>query len=315
MGSKVLITGSAGYLGSKVVDLLSAREGWEVYGIDVKMPDNSESYTGFIKGSVTDAAAMRDLFDCARPDVAIHLAFIVTSTHDRKLEETVDLEGTRNFLANCERLGVGKVILLSSAAAYGAHDDNNMPLTESSPIRGVSGYGYSRFKATCDLMAQEYMAAHDSCQFVLLRPCLFVGANTDNNFFDVLKFPLVPQVSDSKGVRDPLFQFIHEDDMTAVMVAAIDKPVRGVFNIAGEGTAPFTELVRRFGKRRIAMPNWILYPITRLLWRLHLVTSPPAQLDFIRYPWIMDASRMRRELYTPAKTSLEAFNEFALTHR
>ena len=315
MGSRVLITGSAGYLGSKVVDLLSAREGWEVYGIDVKVPDNSENYTGFIKGSVTDATAMQDIFDSACPDVAIHLAFVVTSTHDRRLEEAVDVEGTRNFLNNCDRLGVRKVIFMSSVAAYGAHDDNDMPLTESSPIRGVKGYGYSWFKAATDNLAQEYMAAHPACEFVLLRPCLFVGAHTDNNFFDVLKFPVVPQVSDHKGVRDPVFQFIHEDDMAQVMVAAIDKPVRGVFNIAGEGTAPFSWLVRCFKKRRIAIPNWILYPVTRLLWRLHLVTSPPAQLDFIRYPWIMDASRMRRELCTPTKTTMEAFDEFARTHR
>ncbi|MFH0800220.1 MAG: hypothetical protein V2A66_08600, partial [Pseudomonadota bacterium] len=139
--------------------------------------------------------------------------------------------------------------------------------------------------------------------------------NTRNNFFDVLGYPIVPQIVDGKGVRDPLFQFIHEDDMAECLAAAIEKPARGIYNVAAQGTAPFTELVRCFGKRTIAVPGWIIYPAVALLWKLHLVTSPPAQLDFIRYPWVMDAARMRRELFTPARTSLEAFEEFAKSHR
>lgn len=315
MSGRILITGSSGYLGTRVVDLLAARGGFEIHGMDVRMPENRDRYTCFIKGSVVNARAMRDLFDVARPDVAIHLAFVVDSTHDSRLEESVAVEGARNFLANCERLCVPKVIFLSSAAAYGAHDDNDVPLTESSPVRGVDGYSYSRLKAAADMIAQEYMASHADCDFVLLRPCLFVGPNTRNNFFDILKFALVPQIIDGKGLRDPEFQFIHEDDMAQCVAGAIDKPVRGIFNVAAGGSTPFSELVRRFGKRRIAVPNWIIYPVVAILWRLHLVSSPPAQLDFIRYQWLLDASRMRRDLYIPSKSSIEAFDEFARTHR
>lgn len=312
---RILITGSAGYLGTKVVDLLAAHGGYEIYGTDLREPKNRLAYAFFRRGSVTDSLMMRELFDRARPDVAVHLAFVVTTTHDRNFEESVALGGTGNFLDGCERQCVPKAVLLSSVAAYGAHDDNDMPLTEGSQIRGVEGYGYSRLKAKADRLAQEFMEAHPNCEFAILRPCLFVGANTNNNFFDVLKYPIVPQVRDYKGVRDPHFQFIHEDDMAACLSAAIEKTARGVYNVAADGTAPFSELVRRFGKRSIGIPSWILYPATALLWKLHLVTSPPAQLDFIRYPWIMDAGRMKRELYSPLKSSLEAFDEFARTHK
>lgn len=308
---RILITGCSGYLGSKVVKILSGRGGVEIHGIDILSPKDISYYKRFMKGSVADKLAMKVTFDQARPDVAVHLAFVVRTTHDGCLEESVALSGARNFLKGCERLNIPKVVFLSSAAAYGAHEDNVSPLTESSPIRGVEGYGYSRLKAQTDLMAQEFISAHENSSFVILRPCLFIGPGTDNNFFDVLKFPLVPQIRDYSGVRNPSFQFIHEDDMAACVVAAIDKPVRGIFNVAAEGLVPFSELVERVGKKPIVIPNWVIYPLTALLWRLHLVTSPPAQLDFIRYPWVMDASKMRRELYVPVKTSLEAFDEFA----
>lgn len=315
MPRRILITGSSGYIGSKVVALLAKLGSFEIYGIDTRRPPNCDAYTHFIQGSVTDRDAMRSIFGKARADVAIHLAFVVTTTHDRRREESVAIEGTRHFLDGCDAFAVRRVVFMSSAAAYGAHDDNDAPLRESSPIRGVEGYGYSRLKAATDRMAKEFMASHTGCEFVLLRPCLFVGPNTDNNFFDVLKYPIVPQISDGRGARDPEFQFIHEDDMAACLVAAIEKPVRGIFNCAGDGTAPFSELVRRFGKHSIAIPSWVLYPLTSLLWKLHLVTSPPALLDFIRYPWIMDTTRMRHELFVPAKTSIEAFDEFVRTHR
>lgn len=312
---RILITGCSGYLGFKVVERLAMRRDVEIAGIDVREPTNRSVFDRFARASVTDELAMKGLFDRTRPDVAVHMAFVVTSTHDRRLEEAVALAGTRLFLEGCERNAVPKAIVLSSVAAYGAHDDNDVPLTEKSPIRGVEGYGYSRLKARADLMAQQYMEAHPECELAILRPCLFAGPLTNNNFFDVLKYPIVPQVKDRKGIRDPEFQFIHEDDMAGCLLAAIDKPARGPFNVAAEGTARFSELVRIFGKRAMALPAWMLYPATALLWKLHLVTSPPAQLDFIRYPWIMDASRMRRELSVPRKTTLEAFEEFAAANR
>lgn len=311
MSKRILITGSSGYLGSKLVSLLSEKGGWEIFGIDVREPRDISAYAKFVKASVVDSTVMQKFFDDARPDIAAHLAFVVTSTHDKRLEESVAIDGTRNFLNGCERARVPKAVFLSSAAAYGAFDDNDFPLTEASLIRGVEGYGYSRLKARADGMALAFAVANPSCEFTILRPCLFVGPNTDNNFFDVLKFPVVPQVKDHSGVRDPLFQFIHEDDMAECLLAAIEKPVKGVYNVAAEGMARFSELVRLFGKRSAALPASVLYPATSLLWRLRLVTSPPAQLDFIRYPWIMDASKMHRELYVPKKTSIEAFKEFA----
>jgi UDP-glucose 4-epimerase len=311
MASRILITGSTGYLGSKLVDHLVSQGNCEIFGIDVREPANSTSYKKFVKGSVTDRNAMRALFDDAKPDVAIHLAFVVNSTHDSNLEEAVAIDGSRNFLDGCAATDAGKVIFLTSVAAYGAHADNDAPLTEASKIRGIDGYGYSRLKARCDVMAREYMDAHAAQKFILLRPCLFVGPNTDNNFFDVLKYPIVPMISDQTGVRDPDFQFIHEDDMALCIVAAVERDVSGIFNVAGQGVAPFSELVKLYGKRSIALPSWLIYPSTALLWKLHLVTSPPAQLDFIRYPWTMDVSRMRNELYAPRWSSIEAFRLYA----
>jgi len=312
---RLLITGSTGYLGSKVVSLLRGKGGCELFGIDVKEPADARlNYKRFIQASVTDENAMKDIFESAKPEAALHLAFVVNALHDVKKEEDVALRGTEIFLKNCEKHNVGKVVLMSSVAAYGAHPDNDLPLTESSTIRGNSSYSYSYLKAAADGLAQNFLENHPSCAFVILRPCLFIGPNTDNCFFEIFKFPILPQIEDSEGVRDVPFQFIHEDDMALCVVACLEKDVRGVFNVAADGVVKFSETARIVGKRRVALPAWLLYPAASLLWLFRLIGSPPGQLDFMRYPWIMDNSKMKRELFTPRYTTLEAFKEYARAH-
>lgn len=313
---RVLITGSTGYLGSKVMGLLGKEQGVELFGVDLNPPRQAASYKVFRTGSVTDPDVMERIFETAQPEVAVHLAFAVNPLHDRAKEEFIDREGTRIFLDECDRHKVRRVVVLTSVAAYGAFEDNDCPLTEGSRVRGVHGYTYSWMKAETDRMVQDFGKGHPDCEVVILRPALFVGPNTDNAFFDVLKYPVVPQIREHGEIRDPEFQFIHEDDMAECLAASVLKPgLRGAYNVSGDGRMRFSELVREYGKRTLPVPRWFLRPAAKLLWWFHISKAPADQLEFLRYPWIMDNSRMKNELYTPKVSSLEAFRQFALRKR
>jgi len=306
--TKILITGSTGYLGSRAIAQLAARGDAQLFGIDLNKPRDASHYSVFRQGSVTDAAAMGQLFDTARPDVAVHLAFVVNPLHDREREEMIDREGTRIFLDECAKHNVKRVIVVTSVAAYGAHSDNDVPLTEKSRIRGTEGYAYSWMKAEVDRMVQDFAQLHSSAEVVTLRPCLIVGPNTNNAFFDILKYPLVPQPYEEGKRRDVPFQFIHEDEMAACLVEAVTRPeIKGAYNIAGDGTVNFSDLVRLAGKKSVPVPLWLLKPVAKLLWLLRISKAPAGQLDFVRFPWIMDATRMKAELYTPPTPSSMAF--------
>lgn len=313
---RVLITGATGYLGSRAVDQLNKQGDVELFGIDLNPPREPNHYSVFRVGSVTDADAMERIFEAARPDVAVHLAFAVNPLHDRGREEFIDREGTRIFLDECARHNVRRVVVLTSVAAYGAFSDNDAPLTEESRVRGVYGYAYSWMKAETDRMTQEYMRAHHDTEVVILRPALFVGPNTNNTFFDVLKYPVVPRVREKGRTRDPRLQFIHEDDMAACLVEAVRRSgISGAYNVSGDGMERFSELIRMFGKRSVGVPIWILKPAAKLLWLLRISKVPADQLEFIRYEWVMDTARMKRELYQPTIDTREAFRQFAETHR
>ena len=313
---RVLITGSTGYLGSKVVDMLGQNDGMEIFGIDLNPPKKASDYKVFHTGTVTDEAAMTRVFDTARPDVAVHLAFAVNPMHDRAREEFIDREGMRLFLEGCERVKVSRVVILSSVSAYGAFSDNDCPLTESSRVRGVYGYAYSWMKAETDKMAQDFQQKHPECEVVILRPALFVGPNTKNSFFDVLKYPIVPQIKEKGQLKDPEFQFIHENDMAECLFESITRPnLKGVYNVAGDGKIKFSKLVQVYGKKTLGVPLWILKPAAKLLWILRISKAPADQLEFIRHTWFMDNSRMKGELYTPKYDSERAFLEFAVSKK
>ncbi len=308
---RILITGSAGYLGSKIVAKLKDRQGFQVFGLDIKKPDNENDYELFVLGSAADKRTTSKLFEAAKPDIAIHLAFVVNPLHNAKKEIEIDVKGSEYFFENCAKHKVNKVIFMSSAAAYGAHPDSSLPYTEETPVRGNEKYIYSRLKAATDRVAHKFAQANNpASKLIVLRPCLFVGPNTNNSFFEVLKFPFFPQIVDASGKRDPDFQFIHEEDMADCVLAAIHKNVEGNFNIAGDGFVKLSEIASMAGKKKIAMPSWLLKTATSILWRCHLIGAPPAQLDFMRYSWVMDNSKMKKELYQPKYTSAQALQDF-----
>ena len=57
---------------------------------------------------------------------------------------------------------------------------------------------------------------------------------------------------------DPLFQFLHEDDLVCAIVATIAKRPRGVFNVAGPQPLPLSRIVREAARTPVPVPEFIL---------------------------------------------------------
>ena len=119
-----------------------------------------------------------------------------------------------------------------------------------------------------------------------LRICYTLGPTGTARSPAFLRGPRVPTVLGF----DPLFQFMHEDDVVDRDRAALEKKVRGVFNVAGP---PRCRSRCSFGRRGdpVPMPEFVFQ---RMLGRLGLPKLPPGALSHIKYPVVVDGSAFRK---------------------
>lgn len=142
------ITGGAGFIGSHLTDALVAR------GVRVRVLDNLSTgdarnldgvrnHIEFIEGSVLDESAL----DRALRGVntVFHLAAYVSAPGSVKEPgacHEINTTGTLRVLEACQRSGVRRIVLASSAAVYG--DSETVPKTEDQPILPCSVYAQSK---------------------------------------------------------------------------------------------------------------------------------------------------------------------------
>ncbi len=249
----------------------------------------------------------------------MHLAWQFAPIHDIARLRQVDVEGSRNFFRAAEAAAVQRIVYTSSTTAYvNPGNPSSQPyLGEETPVSGTPRYLYSWHKAEVDRMAQDFLARHPEIAVVILRPCIVLGPNTQNIVTKTLQWPArsFPWIFQVRGA-DPPMQFVCEEDVAETLYRAVRLPASGIFNVAGDGVLPFSEIVRAAGKRPLCLPAGLLYPLAELLWTLRLAPFPAGMLDMTRYPWVADASRWKRSFgITPRMTSRQALDSFLAAHR
>ena len=303
---RYLITGGSGYIGSRLVERLAARDEVErILICDVRPPRVYRPGVAHRSVDVRDAPAVRSAVADERPDVVVHLAFVLNPIHDEALMYEIDVGGTHNVLEACSDAGVGQVLVTSSSTAYGAFPDNPVPLTEEHPVRGVAGFEYARDKAESDRLCQLWALRHPDRVMTIVRPCIVFGPSVDN--YLVRLWTKQPFQADF-GMPDPGIQFVHEDDVVSAVVTLLDGRFGGAFNVAGDGVMPTEECASIVGLPRRRVPLRAYRRFASVMWRLRASEAPPGSLDFAVYPWIVSNSKLKEVAgWEPRFTSRETF--------
>jgi UDP-glucose 4-epimerase len=303
---RYLITGGAGYIGSRLVGRLARREDTEKIVIcDLAPPAAYRPQTEFERVDVRDRDAVRAVLERSRADALIHLAFILNPSHDEHFMYDVDVNGTHNVLEAAAAAGTGQVLVASSSTAYGAFPDNPVPLTEDDPVRGVPGFAYARDKTESDRICQLWAAAHPDRVMTIVRPCIVFGPNVDN--YLVRLWTKQPFAIDS-GTLDGQIQFVHEDDVVEAITALLVGRHAGAFNIAGDGVMTMRECAEMIGSPIRKLPLRAYRGLARAMWNARLSEVPPGQIDFALYPWIVSNEKLKRETgWSPRHTTRETF--------
>ncbi len=259
---KFLVTGAAGFIGSRLATRLS-REGHVVVSLDDLSAGSRSNLAeapdiDLWVGDVRDAQLVNKL--TAGCDVVVHLAAVrsvVRSFDEPALADDVNARGTLNVLIAAQA-HAARVVFASSSSVYGHQD--RFPLREDATPRPHSPYAAT--KLVGEIYCQTWWRAY-AVPTVSLRFFNVYGPGMDPDGPYALVVPIFIQTllngrrpvihGDGEQARD----FTHVDDVVAAMLQAATAPAAAqgaVFNIGGGRTPTSINSLLRIIASHVGVP-------------------------------------------------------------
>ena len=296
-GQKIVITGIAGRLGRLLARRLHRDGRFQVIGIDRRPFHGRPKDIEHVQVDLRNKKA-RDVFRGGDVTALVHMGVMHNPRQSEEEHHSWNIGGTSRILDACQRYEVPKVVVLSSANVYGPRPDNSQFLTEDAPLLGSQEFPEIRDLIEVDHLASNFLWKARDAETVILRPVHILGGvgNAPSNY---LRLPVIPTLLGF----DPMVQIVHELDLVEAIVCALQPGARGVYNIAGPGELPLSEILSELGKPVLRFPHPMARPLLATLWRFGATSFPVPELDFIRYVCMVDGARAREEIgYRPRFT-------------
>lgn len=260
--ARVLVTGGAGFIGSRLVDRLLS-EGRRVVVLDSFDPfypeaqkrENLAGATGseafrLERGDIRDAGLLARLVAEERFEAVVHLAAragVRPSLVEPAEFTDVNVTGTARVLEACVASEVPHLVFASSSSVYGEREGG--PFRESDAVeRPVSPYAAT--KRAGELLAHAFHATQGpsvTCARIFTafgprqRPDLAIRRFAER----MLRRQPIPLFGDGSSLRD----FTYVDDLVDGLVRALDRPLGfAILNLGAGRTVSLREVIEALEK-------------------------------------------------------------------
>jgi len=234
-GTKVLVTGASGFIGSHLVKRL-LKENADVHIIlrkssDLNRLSEVENKIMINYGNITDYNFVRETINTLKPKKIFHLAGYLkrdTALESLKINIKINFFGTLNILKSLQGENIERFIFISTSEGY---IPGKPPFREEQRRSPVSSYSASKICAEnlCELFSNTY-----KIPVVILRPFQVYGSGQGRGMIipDMILSLLndIPiKITKGEQTRD----FIHIDDVVeSLILAAVKKGAIGqTFNV------------------------------------------------------------------------------------
>lgn len=174
--SKILVTGSDGFIGSHLTEEL-VKNGYEVkafvyynsfntWGWLDTLPEDIMKHVEIFQGDIRDPNGIREAMKGC--DAVFHLAALIAipfSYHSPDTYVDTNIKGTLNVLQAARDLSVSRVLVTSTSEVYGTAQ--YVPIDEKHPYQGQSPYSATKIGA--DRLAESFYRAFE-LPVTIVRP-------------------------------------------------------------------------------------------------------------------------------------------------
>lgn len=313
MNTQLLITGSTGFVGSHLVDYLSADPTLGVHTLLRAAPRSVSASAHY--SVLPDFSTIDAQHPCfVGTQVVIHLASRVHIMNDTDPDplvafRRVNVGHTLQLARSAAAAGVKRFVFVSSVKVNGEGTVPGQVYRETDTPHPVDPYGISKWEAEEGLKA---VAAETGLEVVIIRPVLVYGPGVRANFASMMKWlrkgvPLPFGALNNKRslvALDNLVSFIR---LCSVHPAAASE----TFLISDGHDVSTTELLQKLGHalhrpaRLLPVPSWVLTNTANLLGKRSLSQRLCGSLQ-------VSTDKARSLLgWEPAVTVDQALNETA----
>ena len=311
---RILVTGLGTFWGSHLAQQLEKLPEVEmIVGLDTEEPRLPLERTEFVKAD-SNYSILDRIVRATQVDTILHTHLIVDSTElpGRALHE-INVIGTMNLLAAAGTAGspVRKVIVKSSALTYGANYKDPYFFRESMPRSRPPRTRVERSLLESASFVRDFAIDNPHVTVTKLRFTNVLGNDVITPFSKALRLPAAPEILGF----DPRLQFTHETDVTGALVFATRNDVPGIFNVAGDGSLPWSEVCAIVGKRRIPLPPILTQWAAEPLRIARILDLPPEVLSLLRYGRAVDNSPFKRSGFRYRYSTAGTIDAFARSLR
>jgi UDP-glucose 4-epimerase len=309
VGRRVLVTGLGTFWGGRLAQTIERDPDVDVIvGLDRFEPTIALERTEFVRSDASYSILSR-IVKAAQIDTILHTFLVVDSTQmsGRSLHE-INVIGTMNLLAaaSAPESSVRNVVVKSSSLVYGASAEDPVWFREESRRMHPPRTKVEKSLIEVEGYLRDFAEDNPHVCVSLLRFSNVLGPDITTPLSAALELPVVPQIFGF----DPRLQFVHEDDVLRSLLFALERDLPGIYNVAGDGMLPWSEVAAMCGKRMFPISPYFTESAAAPLRRLGICDLPTETLELLRHGRGIDTRKLRNAGFTFRHTSAGAVESF-----